>query len=211
MNQEFVSTDCLSDEALAQLVVQRNVDAFNTLYHRYLPVIYGMGVAMLGQTEAEEVVQDVFLRYWRRAGQYDSSRGPFRPWFTTLARNHILNLLRTRGLERRIAVANDVERILAAQIDTGVDLERSAADRERQSEIRAALGALPAEQRRVLLLAYFGGLTQSQIADELNLPLGTVKKRTQLGLRKLRAMFGIRSADSTTLNEEPGEGKVVRR
>lgn len=155
-----------------------------------------MAVYMLGRNEAEEVVQEVFLRLWDKADQFNGDRGLFRPWFMTIARNHILTQLRLRGHERQVAVTYDVERALAFQPDPAVDIEGAAAIRERRGEVLRALRQLPEEQRIVLVMAYFGGLSQSGISRELNLPLGTVKKRTRLGLRKLRALLdeGIESS-----------------
>jgi RNA polymerase sigma-70 factor (ECF subfamily) len=196
------------DETLVELVARRDVDAFDLLYDRYARVVHGMAIVMLGRSEAEEAVQEVFLRLWARAGQYDSKRGLFRPWFMTLARNHILNLLRARGPERRTTMVDDIEQLLAGQPDPAVDLEASTADGERQREMLQALRALPEEQRRVLIMAYFGGLSQSVIARQLSLPLGTVKKRTRLGLRKLRAILEEQEAASEA--PDPDKDKVVR-
>lgn len=178
----------LSDEVLVELVVRRDVDAFVTLYDRYAAPVYAMANYMLGRDEAEEAIQEVFLQLWNRAASYDPRRGPFRPWFMTVARHHILSRLRGRKREQQITVAAaDIDRVLANVPDPNVNLESESALREQSEEVLVALRELPAEQRRVLVLAYFGGLSQSEIARQLQTPLGTVKKRTKLGLEKLRA------------------------
>lgn len=208
MKPDGLTGDQRSDEFLAELVVRRDVDAFAILYDRFAPAVHAMAVYMLGRAEAEEIVQDVFLRLWDRAGQFDVRRGRFRSWFMAIARNHILTQLRLRGHERQIAVARDVQEVLARQPDPDIDLEEDTSLRERRSEIVCALQQLPDEQRRVLVMAYFGGLSQASIARELGLPLGTVKKRTRLGLRKLRALLSNRG--STPERRDEDEDRVVR-
>jgi RNA polymerase sigma-70 factor (ECF subfamily) len=145
---------------------------------------------MLGPSEAEEVVQDVFLRLWTRSASYDSSRAPFDVWLMTIARNRMLDGLRKRTLGEQLNAIRETEEVFACQADPAMDVEAEVLGRERDVAVTRALAALPPEQRRVLVLAYFGGLTQSALARHLDWPLGTVKKRTKLGLQKLRALLG---------------------
>lgn len=175
----------VTDEALAAQVARRDSASFALLYDRYVRPVYVMAAHLLGVAEAEEIVQDVFLSLWQRAGQYDPTRGPFAPWFMAIARNRVRAEMRRRGRDPTRAVAN-VETELARAIDPAPPIDQSLWEAERGAAIHRALVDLPAEQRRVLLLAYFGGQSQSQIAIALGCPLGTVKKRTRLGMQKLR-------------------------
>jgi RNA polymerase sigma-70 factor, ECF subfamily len=175
------------DEDLAARVAARDVAAFAALYDRYARPVYALCAHLLGPVAAEEAAQEVFLLLWQRADRYDPARGPFRPWFVAVARHHALRELRRRGPERQVAAAAEVERLFAEAADPRADVEAAAWRREEDEAVRRALAALPPEQRRALVLAYFGGLSQAAIAQRLGWPLGTVKKRTRLGLQKLRA------------------------
>lgn len=176
-----------ADEDLATRVAARDVTAFATLYDRYARPVYALCAHLLGPADAEEATQEIFLLLWQRADRYDPARGPFRPWFVAVARHHALRVLRQSGPERHLAAASDIERLLAGAADPHADVETAAWRREEDEVVRRALAALPAEQCQALVLAYFGGLSQSAIAQHLGWPLGTVKKRTRLGLQKLRA------------------------
>lgn len=180
----------LDDGDLVASVARGDVAAFDLLYDRYAGAVYALSAHLLGTSEAEEIVQEIFLRLWRKADQFDSARGSFAAWFMTIARYRVLRELRTRNQQRRIEVAEDVDRILARAADETADVEEQVWQLERGRAALTALNQLPAEQRQVLILAYFGGLSQSTIAQRLDLPLGTVKKRTRLGLRKLRLALG---------------------
>lgn len=176
-----------ADEVLVARVVKRDVAAFATLYDRYARLVYVLAAHMLGIAEAEEVVQDVFLRLWNRADQFDAQRGSFGGWFLTITRHHVLAQLRQRGQRQRVLVAGEIDTLLAEAADPSVDVEEEVWARQRGAAVLRALEALPAEQRKVLVLAYFGGFTHSSLAEYLGWPLGTVKKRIRLGLQKLRA------------------------
>ncbi len=184
--QRLIQLD-VPDEALVVQIARQDVDAFIALYDRHAQVVYSMAAHMLGVDEAEEVVQDVFLRLWNRAAQFDPARGTFGGWFMTIARNHVLDRLRSRSRRQRVFVTGEIEKFLDEIADDRVDVEAEAWGREQGAAIQAALRALPVEQRRVLILAYFGGFSQSEIARLLNCPFGTVKKRMRLGMKKLHA------------------------
>ncbi|HEX2037538.1 MAG TPA: sigma-70 family RNA polymerase sigma factor [Chloroflexota bacterium] len=179
-----------SDESLVARVVERDPAALGQLYDRYAPGIYAMAAHLLGSSDAEEVVQEVFLRLWHKAAQFDPGRSAFGAWFMAVARHHILDELRWRnhhaGQHAYVAGTEAIEQLLARAADPGVDVEAEAERQERGAAVRQALTLLPPEQRRVLVLAYFGGLSQSAIAAHLGCPLGTVKKRMRLGMQKLR-------------------------
>ncbi len=178
-----------SDEALAGRVAQRDVDAFARLYDRYAQTVFTFAAHLLSRGEAEEVVQEVFLRLWNKAEQFDPARGAFNAWFLSVARHHILDQLRSSSQKQRLLAAEGVDELLAEAPDPLADVEQAVWLHERGEVILRALQQLPDEQRRVLVLAYFGGLSHSAIAEYLGLPLGTVKKRIRLALQKLRALL----------------------
>ena len=201
MNNQYSLHPEPNDETLIAQVVQRDVEAFALLYDRYSPAVYSMAVHMVGSSDAEDLVQEVFLRLWHRAAQFDETRGLFRPWFMTIARHCMLDELRRRSQQQRLEVAESVEQVLLSAIDPTINVERVVRQREAGAAVLAVLQTLPAEQRRVLVLAYFGGLSQTAIAKTLGWPLGTVKKRIRLGMQKLR---GALTADWSI--EEASQG-----
>jgi RNA polymerase sigma-70 factor (ECF subfamily) len=170
------------DTTLVARVARGDVGAFTELYERYARVILAMAAHTVGRSDAEEVVQDVFLRLWNRAGQFDPARGSFAAWFMTIARHRVVDELERR--RRGPTGGEAVDELLSA--DTRLEPVDDPSPTDRLF-VLDAVRALPAEQRRVLVLAYFGGMSQAAIAAHLDLPLGTVKKRIRLGLQKLRA------------------------
>ncbi len=178
-----------SDEVLIARVTQHDVAAFTLLYDRYARSVYVLAAHMLATADAEDVVQEVFLRLWNKAGQFDVERGSFSTWFMAIARHHVLDELQRRSEEQRWVAAEEISQLLAETIDPKVNVEEEAWLRERGDAVLQALKNLPIEQQRALVLAYFGGLSQSSIAQYLGWPLGTVKKRMKLGLQKLKAFL----------------------
>lgn len=176
-----------SDEALVARVCERDTAAFAALYDRHAPAVYALAAHVLGDSEAEEIVQEVFLRVWNKADRFQPARGSFRVWLMSIARHRTLDELRRRDRQRHVEVAEEVDLLLAGAADRVAGVEDLASASERDRAMLRSLGRLPAEQRRVLVLAYFGGLSQTAMADQLGWPLGTVKKRLRLGLQKLRA------------------------
>jgi RNA polymerase sigma-70 factor (ECF subfamily) len=173
------------EAALIGRVAGGDLAAFDALYDLYARDVYAFAAHALGRVPAEDVVQDVFVRIWERASQFDAARGSLTGWIMAIARHGIVDEIRRRG--RRHAVLGMIDEVLEGAEDPGADIEEAAWSHERRRELLVAVRELPEEQRRVLVLAYFGGLTQSEIAEELGCPLGTVKKRARLGLQKLRA------------------------
>ena len=172
------------DESLTALVAAGDVAAFTQLYERYAQRIYAWCVHALGVGRAEDAVQEIFLRLWQAAEQFDPARGRFVTWFFAVARHHLMHELRRAGLRRRLEVASEIAEVFAAP---AADPEELAGARDDAIALARALQRIPEEQRQVLAMAYFGGLSQSQIAAHLDVPLGTVKKRVRLGMGKLRA------------------------
>lgn len=175
-----------ADEVLAGRVAAGDWAALSMLYDRYSQPVYAMAAHMLGSNDAEDVVQEVFLRLWQYAAQFDHRRGSFAPWFLAIARHEIIARLRRRGKDRQLAAIDDVDRLFASMPQPGPSVEELVWMKERSEFVLHALWELPTEQRRVLMLAYFGGFSQSAIAEMLEIPLGTVKKRVRLGLQKMR-------------------------
>jgi len=177
------------DAALARRLLERDVSAFEELYDRHARIVYGLVLRILGQAAtAEEVVQDVFLQLWRNASHYDSSRGPFLPWLLTLARNRALDHLRLKSerQRRREDQADELPPVVLA----APDFEGSLDHKRRALRVRELMSALQPQQRRAIELAYFEGLSHSEIALKLEEPLGTVKSWIRNGLLQLKEGFG---------------------
>jgi RNA polymerase sigma-70 factor, ECF subfamily len=174
-----------TDSTLAERVSRGDVAAFETLYDRYAREVFVLAAHVLGRNDADEVVQDVFLKLWQRAGQFDPARGSFTAWLMTIARHRVFDQLKDR--RSAVAVAVAIDGLLENVPDPELEPDELVSLAERRATMLAAVRELPAEQRRALVLAYFGGLSQSAISELLGVPLGTVKKRLRLGLAKLRA------------------------
>jgi len=175
-----------SDEDLMGQLAAGHQEALGPLYTRYAPRIFSLAAQTLDRAAAEEIVQDVFLAIWRKAHTFTPERGAFRPWLFQIAHYRILNEL--RGRSRRPQVKPDPEGLYVNELpdpDPGPD--EIVGREEERAALRAALEALPREQRQVLDLAFFDDLTHEQVAAQLKLPLGTAKTRIRGGLQKLRA------------------------
>jgi RNA polymerase sigma-70 factor (ECF subfamily) len=179
-----------TDESLAERIGDGDITAFAALYDRYARRVYSWATRVLGPAEADDATQEVFVRLWDRACQFDPARGRFGAWFAAVARHEILGRARRRGRERRIVASEEIDELLAQAADPRPSVEARAWMTERDATLAAAVRDLPAEQRRVIVMAYFGGLSQSEIAAATSAPLGTVKKRTSLALAKLRRAVG---------------------
>ena len=164
-------------------------DAFEELYRRYAPGAYGLALRVTGQDLlAQEVVHDAFMALWRAPEAYDPARGPFRSFFLSLVHHRAVDTVRREErLRRRTERQMNLPEPGGEDVAEGVVEEAWLATRRK--EVREALLALPDEQRKVLEMAYYGGETQAQIAQELGIPLGTVKTRTLAAMRKLRQML----------------------
>jgi RNA polymerase sigma-70 factor (ECF subfamily) len=162
--------------------------ALATLYDSYSRILFGLILRILNdREEAEDVLQEVFLQVWRRAADYDERRGRPFTWLVTLARSRAIDRLRALGSRQR-AVTESAREVSEEVSDAARDAFKS----EQGEIVRRALAELPEEQRRALVLAYFEGLSQSEIAVRLGAPLGTVKTRMRSGLMKLRELLGAR-------------------
>jgi RNA polymerase sigma-70 factor, ECF subfamily len=173
-----------SDEFLIGKLRTRDVDALEILYARYSRSIYALAVRLVGDAHvAEDIVQDCFLKLWRQPELYAPERGRVTPWLLGMAHHRAIDWLRRRTLERRHE-AEGVDPVEHSGVggDPGTLLDGSI----RRDEVSRALATLPDAQRVALELAYIRGMTQTQIAEYLGEPLGTIKTRTRLAMRKLR-------------------------
>ena len=184
----------LPDDSLVERVVEGEQQALLALYDRHASRVYAVALRILGDAmSAEEVTQDVFLKLWSRARSYLSSRGAFATWLLTIARNAALDRLRLE--RRRPAISDDAE---PDEVWQDIPDESSSSEEARWRSLYFAVQALPPEQRQVIELAYYQGLSHSQIAEHLGWPVGTVKTRLRMGMEQLRLRW---------LADENGEGK----
>jgi len=173
---------------LLQAIAAGDEAALAQLYDQYRGVLFGFLMRILGsREEAEDVLQEVFIQVWRRAADYEPDRGKPFTWLVTLTRSRGIDRLRQRAARDR-TVAASAEQNPEEASDAAADTYRA----EQREIVTAALDRLPEEQRQTLLLAYFDGLTQTEIAKRLNAPLGTVKTRMRSGMIKLRELLGER-------------------
>jgi len=171
----------LSDEALPALVARGDESALAELYDRFGRVAYGLALRIVrDQTLAEDAVQDAFLAAWRTAVSFDPGRGKASTWLLTLVHRRAVDVVRRE--ERRRTEALDAEPLAG-----GESTDETAEVREERRRVQAALAQLPPDQRQALELAYYGGLSQSELAERLGVPLGTVKSRTFAALARLSA------------------------
>ncbi|HEX3518776.1 MAG TPA: sigma-70 family RNA polymerase sigma factor [Solirubrobacteraceae bacterium] len=178
----------LADEELMQLIYRSNADAFEVVYDRHADAAFSLAYRMCAQRAlAEDVVQEAFLSLWHSRARYDRHRGSVRTWLLGIVHNRAIDALRRRSVRDRGVIAEEgIEERLEAPERTDLEVAR----REEAREVRSALDELPDEQSRVIELAYFGGMTQVQIASMLDTPVGTVKGRMRLGLAKMRMSLG---------------------
>ncbi|HEU4432762.1 MAG TPA: sigma-70 family RNA polymerase sigma factor [Pyrinomonadaceae bacterium] len=177
------------DVDLLKAIAARNEAALGQLYDRYRLILFGVLVRILNnREEAEDVLQEVFLQVWRRAADFDENRGRPFTWLVTLARSRGIDRLRALASRERVATMAGATEASEEVSDAATDAIRS----EERGVVNSALAQLPEEQKRPLMLAYFDGLTQSEIALQLGAPLGTVKTRMRTGMMKLRELLSAR-------------------
>jgi RNA polymerase sigma-70 factor (ECF subfamily) len=184
-----VTTREPDDKRLLERIVERDLDALGALYDRYSNGVYALAMQVLRDSgAAEEVAQDVFHNVWRRASSYHPDRDKVTSWLFSIAHHRTIDELRRRRRERE-------------HVQHGVDIDNRPSEgrgdpveyttlRFEGGRIKEALGVLRTEQREVVMLAYYGGFTHSEIAARLDQPLGTVKTRMRLALKKLREVLG---------------------
>ena len=179
-----------TDEELLAAISTGDERALADLYDRFGRVAYGLALRVVRDPAlAQDAVQDAFLAAWRTAASFDSRRGKAQTWLLTLVHRRAVDVVRREDRRRAEQLADDAPAAASAATD------EEAAIREQRRTVQAALARLPPDQREALELAYYGGLTQAELAERLGIPLGTVKSRVFAGLARLRDMLG-----------EPGDG-----
>jgi RNA polymerase sigma-70 factor (ECF subfamily) len=174
-----------------RLVHDGEVRAFEVIFDRHSGVAFSLAYRMCGRrVTAEDIVQEAFLSLWRTGARYDETRGSVRAWVLSAVHNRAIDAFRREAAKEHRVVSDEgiAERLVAREL-TDSEVER----RDDARQVRSVLAELPADQRQVIELAYFGGFTHSEIAELLHLPPGTVKGRMRLGLAKMRVAFGERA------------------
>jgi RNA polymerase sigma-70 factor (ECF subfamily) len=184
-----VDYESLDDHQLIQRISQVDKEALEALYTRYQTPVYSLAMFMLKQPAlAEEVTQDIFLNIWLKAGSFNAERGQPKGWIMSVAHHKIVDVIRSR---RRTIVNTDpadyetLDLLPASGASTEAQVEQTL-ERER---IMRALATIPESQRQVIMLAYFEGFSQSEMAERLDQPLGTIKTRVRLAMQKLRTVL----------------------
>lgn len=175
----------VGDGELLRRIVARRDDALATLYDRHAPQLLSLAHRILGDWEdAEEVLQEVFVYVWDHAQSYDAGRSSLSTWLVLITRSRAIDRLRSVRVLDRVLAHLEVEQVLERH--TSPEAASTVLVKERQDRVRRELDHLPPEQREVLQMAFFGGLSQTEIAAATGTPLGTVKTRTLLAMKKLR-------------------------
>jgi RNA polymerase sigma-70 factor (ECF subfamily) len=186
-----MSAESANAAYLIQQVAKQDREAFAQLYDRCSSLVFSLLMRMVKvRSDAEDLLQDVFVQVWRQASNYSSDRGTPEAWIINIARSRAIDKIRSiRRMEKSFVLTDD-----PAGAESSENLESSAAESEARLAMSSALANLPDAQRKVLEMAYFDGLTQTEIAERLAEPLGTVKTRIRSGLQRLREMVGTRVA-----------------
>lgn len=178
------------DRELVLRICGGDEEAFRGLFRRYAPAARALAQRVVRQSHlAEEIVQEAFLALWKNPKGYDQERGSVRSWLMGTVHHRAVDLVRREESYRRRA-EESIRSVLETDPDPADTVIAELALPDERRAVRAALDQLPAEQRHVIELMYFDGLTQSRIAEKLDIPLGTVKSRTLLGMRRLRTALG---------------------
>jgi RNA polymerase sigma-70 factor, ECF subfamily len=177
------------DSALMRYIAQSQAEALSILYDRYARLVFSVAFAVVGdQAAAEEITQDVFTRVWQKAATYQPEQSRVSTWLTSITRNRAIDILRRQGVRPEytsISWGDDQSDGLPHPETTPELVELAMM----QKKVRVALETLPEDQRQPLILAYFKGMSHSEIADTLGEPLGTVKTRIRLAMQKLRRLL----------------------
>lgn len=178
----------ITDEQLVARTARGDAAAFEMLYDRYASTAMGLALRIVADRAlAEDVVQETFWRVWRNAASFQGQRGSFAGWLLGITRNLAIDLCRRRKVRPQASINPADETSIETLPDPAVDVAESAWTAIKQQQVQAALHDLPPDQRRVIELAYFGGLTRQEIAAKTGEPLGTIHTRARLALKKLRA------------------------
>jgi RNA polymerase sigma-70 factor (ECF subfamily) len=181
----------LADEDLISLVEAADAEAFATLYDRHSRAAFSLAYRMMGERQAsEDLTQDAFLKVWRGASSYRAERGSVRTWILSIVHNRGIDQIRSQASRRSTQEKIEASAPRSQPSEAFAETLRNS----QREQVREALNTLPPEQLKILELAYFSGYTHVEISDLLRLPLGTVKGRMRLGLKKIRDYFESRDA-----------------
>jgi len=173
------------DERLISLIAQSREDALSQLYDRYSYLVFSIAVAIVDdRSTAEEITLDVFVRVWQKSGSYRADRAKVRTWLTHIARHHAIDVLR-RQSTKLDSYTISWDGVSSSATLSAQDPQELTELSQRREHVRAAISRLPEDQKQALALAYYGGLTQLEIAEALKQPLGTIKTRLRLAMQKL--------------------------
>lgn len=176
-----------SDAELVRRVSLGDTAALEELYSRYARVVYSFAVRIVHDAPlAEEILQEVFVRTWRQADRFQRSRGNFASWLLSITHNLAIDEIRKRQRRPQRSDATDISDTLYGLIDEATNVEEAAQTRVLRERIRIAMETLPDGQRVAIEMAFFGGYSQREISSQLDVPLGTIKTRMRLGLKKLK-------------------------
>src|ERR687883_877457 len=176
----------LADEDLISLVEAGDAEAFATLYDRHSRAAFSLAYRMMGEPQAsEDLAQDAFLKVWRSASSYRAERGSVRTWILSIVHNRGIDQIRSQASRRTTQETFEASTPRSQPSEAFAETLRNS----QRDQVREALNTLPLEQLKILELAYFSGYTHVEISDLLRLPLGTVKGRMRLGLKKIRDYF----------------------
>ena len=178
-----------NDQELIERLRKRDPQAMSDIYDRFSRVVFSVIVRVVRNSAvAEELAQETFMRAWNRGADFDASRGKIGPWLLTIARNRAIDYLRSTAGQQQ---ANTFELVSSERVTLFVNTEDRMLDQETARRIRSAFSTLNANQRKVLELAYFEGLSQTEMATKLGQPLGTVKTWVRTALTTLRETFHV--------------------
>lgn len=183
---EVTATDEVTDAELMRRVSLGDAGALETLYGRYARVVFSFAVRIVKDSAlAEEILQEVFVRTWLQADRFRTSRGNFASWLLSITHNLAIDEVRKRQRRPQRSTAVDISDVLFGLVDEATNVEEAVEARALRDKVSAALDTLPEAQRVTIELAFYSGYSQREIAAHLEEPLGTVKTRIRLGLKKL--------------------------
>ena len=182
-----MSLQPVPDPVLIERIMAEDESALSALYDRYSGMLFSMLVRILRDPHAaEEILQDIFLQLWRGPARFDGSRGSLPAWLMVIARNRAISRLRRREFSDP---PDDLDSFPARAVPSSVNIEDEAQRTELFEKLNAAMANLPQEQREAVMLAYFEGMTQTEIAARTGCPLGTVKTRVRTAMQSLKLIF----------------------
>ena len=180
-----------SDQKLMQKIAEKKKVAFSVLYDRHSAILFGLALKILhDRFLAEDVLQELFLTIWEKAEKFNTERGNVIAWMTILCRNRCIDKLRQLETNKQRSTELDEESVIQVKAHHASDDQFDSAHQAMlHKTVSEAMATLPVEQKQLIEMAFFEGFTQSEIARELNVPLGTVKTRIRLGMQKLRVIL----------------------